>query len=163
MTSLPESPDRAASPARSCRLAEIPVRSVGMPAAARGSSGGGSACGTGHAATAGDPGAESGAGAGCEEGGLFALQVLGDAMAPEFDHGDIIVAEADGALADGAFVVARSGEEWVLRQLKGQGADWRLVALNPAWPETPVDLAAVRGVVIQKSRPGRRRSLKRYV
>lgn len=100
----------------------------------------------------------------CEASGLFALQVLGEAMAPEFEHGDIIVAEADGALADGAFVVARSGEEWVLRQLKQRETGWSLVALNPAWPEVQIaDLAPVRGVVVQKSRPGRRRSLKRYV
>lgn len=106
---------------------------------------------------------EIGCDTGCDSAGLFALQVLGDDMAPEFDHGDIIVAEADGALADGAFVVARAGGEWVLRQLVRRPDGWCLVALNPACPESPLsELGAVRGVVIQKSRPGRRRSLKRY-
>lgn len=135
-----EAPERPA-PARWPRLAAIPVRRQGVPAA----------------------GDESAGESACDTGGLFALQVLGDAMAPEFDSGDIIVAEADGAVADGSFVVARAGEEWVLRQLVLRPAGWCLVALNPAWPDWPLaDLAAVRGVVIQKSRPGRRRSLKRY-
>jgi hypothetical protein len=41
---------------------------------------------------------------------------------------------------------------------------WRLQPLNPAYPATPLpDLAALRGVVIQKALPGRRRASKRYV
>ena len=100
----------------------------------------------------------------CEDGGIFALQVLGDAMVPEFDDGDVIVAEVDGQLTDGAFVVARSDEEWVLRQLVQRDAGWVLLALNASWPERPVyDLSVIRGVVIQKSRPGRRSTIKRYV
>jgi SOS-response transcriptional repressor LexA len=101
---------------------------------------------------------------GCEEGGVFALQVIGDDMLPEFEPGDIIVAEVEGHIADGVYVVARSGEEWVLRQLVRRGAGWWLVALAAGWPEEAIaDLAVIRGVVIQKSKPGRRRSIKRYV
>lgn len=100
----------------------------------------------------------------CEEGGVFALQVLGDAMLPEFEPGDIIVAEADGHIADGVYVVARSGDEWVLRQLVRRGATWWLVALGAGWPEEAIaDLSVIRGVVIQKSKPGRRRTIKPYV
>lgn len=104
------------------------------------------------------------AASGCEDGGVFALQVLGDDMLPEFEPGDVIVAEVDGHIADGVFVVARSGEEWVLRQLVERGAGWWLVALAVGWPEEAItDQSVIRGVVIQKSKPGRRRSIKRYV
>lgn len=149
MTAVSEQTQGPPGPTRWRKLTAIPVRSQALPAVA----------GAAGCESVGESGCESA----CDGGGLFALQVLGDDMAPEFDSGDIIVAEADGAVADGAFVVARAGDEWVLRRLVRRPAGWCLVALNPAWPEWPlVDLAAVRGVVIQKSRPGRRRSLKRY-
>jgi len=94
----------------------------------------------------------------------FALRVLGDSMLPEFAEGDIIVVEPDGALHDGSFVVACVGGEWLFRQLAGSDALWRLRALNDAFADRVLpDLGAVRGVVIQKAVPGRRRSGKRYV
>jgi len=100
----------------------------------------------------------------CSGAEAFALMVLGDSMAPEFVEGEVIVVEPEGLAADGSFVVAQVDGEWTLRQLvRGEGG-WRLCALNPAYPESAIaDLSPVRGVVIQKSRPGRRRSLKRYV
>jgi SOS-response transcriptional repressor LexA len=94
----------------------------------------------------------------------FALMVLGDAMAPEFVEGEIIVVEPEGHATDGSFVVAQVDGEWTLRQLARDGAQWQLRALNPAYPASEIaDLAPVRGVVIQKSKPGRRRASKRYV
>ena len=94
----------------------------------------------------------------------FALMVLGDAMAPEFVEGEVIVVEPGGHATDGSFVVAQVEGEWALRQLVRAGAAWQLRALNPTYPAAPIaDLAAVRGVVIQKSKPGRRRAAKRYV
>jgi len=48
--------------------------------------------------------------------------------------------------------------------LRRAGAGWALHALNPAWPDLPLaGLADVRGVVIQKATPGRRRSLRHYI
>ncbi len=100
----------------------------------------------------------------CSGAEPFALMVLGDSMAPEFVEGEVIVVEPEGLAADGAFVVAQVDGDWTLRQLVRAASGWRLRALNPAYAATPLaDLAAVRGVVIQKSRPGRRRSIKRYV
>jgi SOS-response transcriptional repressor LexA len=94
----------------------------------------------------------------------FALLVLGDSMAPEFVDGEVIVVEPEGLARDGSYVVAQVGGEWTLRQLLAADGGWTLRALNPAYPATPLqDLSAVRGVVIQKARPGRRRALKRYV
>lgn len=103
----------------------------------------------------------------CDESGVFALQVLGESMLPEFEPGDIIVVEPDGLLRDGSFVVARADDGWILRQLQKDGqtpGGWFLIALAPgASAETLIDLSSIRGVVIQKSRPGRRKTIKRYV
>jgi hypothetical protein len=105
---------------------------------------------------AGDPG--------CSGSESFALMVLGDSMAPEFVEGEIIVVEPDGHVDGGSYVVAQVAGEWIFRQLVRGAAGWQLRPLNPAYPVVDLDdLTPVRGVVIQKSRPGRRRALKRYV
>jgi SOS-response transcriptional repressor LexA len=101
---------------------------------------------------------------GCSAGESFALRVIGDDMAPEFKDGEIIIVEPDGALRDGSFVLAQHAGEWFFRQLRRDGAGWSLQALNPQLPTLPLaDLAAVRGVIIQKAVPGRRRLSKFYV
>ena len=100
----------------------------------------------------------------CSGAESFALLVLGDSMAPEFVEGEVIVIEPEGLATEGSFVVARAHGEWIFRQLIAGGGGWQLRALNSAYPTTDIpDLSSVRGVVIQKSRPGRRRALKRYV
>jgi SOS-response transcriptional repressor LexA len=103
----------------------------------------------------------------CSGSESFALRVLGEDMAPEFRDGEIIVIEPGGALKDGCYVLARHEGEWLFRQLRRDGPRWRLQALNPACTEHAVvpldDLAAVHGVVIQKSVPGRRRLSRFYV
>lgn len=107
---------------------------------------------------------EDGACSGAES---FALRVLGDEMAPEFNAGEIIIIEPGGALHDGSYVLAQLAGEWIFRQLRRQGDGWSLHALNPARPELAdlalPDLAAVRGVIIQKAVPGRRRLGKSYL
>jgi SOS-response transcriptional repressor LexA len=103
---------------------------------------------------------------GCGGGESFALRVIGDDMAPEFNHGEIVIIEPDGAIGDGRFVLARDGECWLLRQLLRRGDGWVLHALNNARgksPDLPLpDLQAVQGVVIQKAVPGRRRLTRFY-
>lgn len=99
----------------------------------------------------------------CSGSESFALMVLGDSMAPEFAEGDVIVIEPDGLATDGAFVLARHGEEWIFRQLAAAGGGWQLRPLNPRYPAIDLpDLAAVRGVVIQRTTPGKRKSTTRY-
>jgi len=94
----------------------------------------------------------------------FVLMVLGDSMAPEFAEGEIIVVEPEGLAVDGSFVVAELEDGWTLRQLARAGGGWELRALDAACPAVAIpDLTPVRGVVIQKSKPGRRRAAKRYV
>jgi hypothetical protein len=105
----------------------------------------------------------------------FALRVLGHDMAPEFADGDIIIVEPDGVAKDGSFVLAWWDGQWLFRQLRrapaegasAAGSAWRLVALAAECAEHRVvelaDLSAVRGVVVQKAVPGRRKLSKFYV
>ncbi len=111
------------------------------------------------------PGADD-ADAGCSGGESFALRVLGNDMQPEFNEGEIIIIEPDGALTDGSFVLARHADGWIFRQLLARGDGWVLHALNPARTDLRdlplADLSAVHGVIIQKAVPGRRRLSKFY-
>ena len=100
----------------------------------------------------------------CSGAEPFALVVLGDSMAPEFIEGEVIVVEPEGLATEGSFVVAHVEGEWTMRQLARIDGRWTLRALNPSYPTRPLaDLSPIRGVVIQKSKPGRRRASKRYV
>ena len=99
----------------------------------------------------------------CSGSESFALMVLGDSMAPEFAEGDVIVIEPEGLATDGAFVLANVEGEWMFRQLVAREGGWRLAALDGITPPIDLpDLAAVRGVVIQRSRPGRRSENRLY-
>ena len=99
----------------------------------------------------------------CSGAESFALMVLGDSMAPEFAEGDVIVIEPDGLATDGSFVLANHGGEWIFRKLAKAGDGWQLRPLNPRYPSIELaDLSAIRGVVIQRTTPGRRKSTTRY-
>ncbi len=100
----------------------------------------------------------------CSSAESFALMVLGDSMQPEFDDGDIVIIEPEGLANDGAYVLAHWRDDWMLRQLVRLDGGWALRTLDENEPaESIPDLTPVRGVVIQKSRPGRRRATRRYV
>lgn len=100
----------------------------------------------------------------CSGAESFALMVLGDSMAPEFGDGDIVIIEPEGLATDRSYVLAFWRGEWIFRQLVRRDDRWCLRALNPQYPDIDLpDLGAVRGVITQKSRPGRRRASKRYV
>lgn len=100
----------------------------------------------------------------CAGGESFALMVLGHSMVPEFNEGEIIVIEPEGLARDGSYVLAWYREEWTFRQLVQAGTGWVLHPLNPAFADAPLgDLSAVRGVIIQKALPGRRRASKHYI
>ena len=100
----------------------------------------------------------------CSSAEPFALMVLGDSMGPEFLEGEVILIEPEGLATDGSFVLAKLAGEWIFRQLAKHGDGWRLQALNAAYPPADIpDLDAVKGVIIQKSKPGRRRATKRYI
>ncbi|HSD60747.1 MAG TPA: S24 family peptidase [Burkholderiales bacterium] len=100
----------------------------------------------------------------CSGAEPFALMVLGDSMAPEFAEGEIIIIEPEGLAQDGSFVLAQVSGEYIFRQLRERDGRWRLEALDPRYPALDIpDLGAVKGVVIQKQKPGARRSRKSYL
>ncbi|MGH8670895.1 MAG: S24 family peptidase [Burkholderiales bacterium] len=100
----------------------------------------------------------------CSGGESFSLMVLGDSMEPEFAEGEIIIIEPEGLATAGSYVLAFHNEEWIFRQLVQDANTWLLRPLNPAYPDAAIsDLSPVKGVIIQKARPGRRRASKRYV
>ena len=102
----------------------------------------------------------------CSGNELVALMVLGDSMEPEFIEGEILVIEMGRPATDGAFVIAEvAKEDFIFRQLKGDAkSGWRLVALNPAYPETDIPgLEILKGVVIHKRHPRSRKTVKFYV
>ena len=103
----------------------------------------------------------------CSAAESFALMVLGDSMEPEFVEGDIIIIEPEGLATDGSYVMAWLDDEWIFRQLvrdeSGDGG-WKLRPLNPKYPSARIpDLSGIKGVIIQKSKPGRRKATKRYI
>lgn len=107
---------------------------------------------------------EGSADSACDGAEAFALMVLGDSMEPEFAEGEIIIIEPAGHATDGSYVLAQLDDEWIFRQLLRRGDGWRLAPLNPRYEAADIDdLASVKGVIIQKSKPGRRRASKRYV
>lgn len=107
----------------------------------------------------------------CAGGESYALMVLGDSMAPEFEHGEVIVVEPEGLAKDGSFVIAYlswvedENERYIFRQLVKHPEGWMLKPLNPLYPNIPIDSveSVVKGVVTQKKKPGRRRAVKFYV
>jgi len=100
----------------------------------------------------------------CAGGESFALMVQGQSMVPEFLEGEIILIEPEGLAKDGSYVLAWHQEGWTFRQLMRSGTGWLLHPLNPAFADEPIpDLIPVRGVIIQKALPGRRRASKHYI
>jgi phage repressor protein C with HTH and peptisase S24 domain len=102
----------------------------------------------------------------CSGNELVALMVLGDSMEPEFIDGEILVIEMGRPAMDGAFVVAEvAKEDFIFRQLKRDDkGGWRLVALNPAYPDTAISgLEIIKGVVTHKRHPRSRKTVKFYV
>lgn len=82
----------------------------------------------------------------------FALRVLGDSMAPEFEQGAIIIVEPAGVLEGGCFVVAQHEDEYLFRQLIIDGDRWLLKPLNGNYPTLEITgPQAIKGRVIQKA------------
>jgi DNA polymerase V len=94
----------------------------------------------------------------------YALMVLGDSMLPEFEDGEIIVVEPEGLARDGSYVVAFHKDEYTFRQLVSYEGHWYLKPLNDIYPTEEVSgMEVVKGVVILKKKPGKRREQKFYV
>lgn len=100
----------------------------------------------------------------CAGGEPYALMVLGDSMLPEFVEGEVVVVEPNGIAKDGSYVIAWANEEYIFRQLVKHPDGWMLKPLNPLYPNIPIDdiASVVKGVVVLKKKPGRRKEMKRY-
>lgn len=93
----------------------------------------------------------------------FALQVLGDSMAPEFCEGQVIIIEPNGVIKSGCYVFAVYEGEYIFRQLLIEQNRYFLRPLNEQYPTLEIEgLAVVKGVITQRA--GRqRREHKHYV
>lgn len=99
----------------------------------------------------------------CADSEPFVLMVLGNQMLPEFEAGWVITIDPGAPVKDGAFVVAQTADDLYFRQLVRHAEGWMLKALNPLYENIPLDnLKGIKGVVVQKSKPGRRKESKRY-
>lgn len=98
---------------------------------------------------------------GCSTLEPYALQVLGDSMAPEFWDGCVVIVDPGAAARDQAYVIAEQDGEVIFRQLVIEGERRFLKALNANYPTiewTPP--YALRGVVVQRA--GTRRSHRKH-
>lgn len=97
----------------------------------------------------------------CSEAELFALQVHGDSMEPEFEHGCVIVVDPAGVVNNKSFVVAKNDDGLIFRQLVIEGDRYILRPLNPVYDEEEIaGMHMVTGLVTQQ--PGRRRKDMRH-
>lgn len=102
----------------------------------------------------------------CEGKEIIALMVLGDSMQPEFNEGEILVIETGRLAMEGDYVIAEvAPEDFIFRQLAREAnGSWKLHALNPAYPDTPIaGLQIIKGVVTQKRHARSRKTAKFYV
>ena len=85
---------------------------------------------------------------------VFALEISGVSMEPEFHDGDYIVVDPDRTPSHNDFVIINTGEEPMLRQYIKEGGRTFARALNPAWqPQLEqIQSDGIAGVVLQKSR-----------
>jgi len=99
----------------------------------------------------------------CSNAEPYALMVLGDSMLPEFEEGESIVIEPEGLAHNGSYVIAWHRDEYIFRQRVQHNELWYLKPLNDLYPTDEVPgLEVVKGVVIQKKKPGKRSSMKSY-
>lgn len=88
---------------------------------------------------------------------IFALQVLGDSMSPEFNEGHIIVIDPNGVAKSGSYVLAMYQGEHIFRQLQLEDEHYWLKPLNPEYPTVEIhSLDEVKGVIVQRAGKNRR-------
>jgi DNA polymerase V len=94
----------------------------------------------------------------CGSSEPFALRVVGDDMMPEFEDGHIVIVDPGGMVHSGCYVVARIGEDVLLRQLMINDNAYKLQALKTG----VIDIQLAQGlddlVGVVSQRAGRRRS-----
>ena len=98
-------------------------------------------------------------GGNCSEKEIFALQVLGNSMEPEFMDGCIILIEPcnAGEVVDGMYVMAEHEGEYIFRQFVKKNDRCQLIALNKEFfPIDIPDAKIIKGIIVQRA--GKRRT-----
>jgi len=98
----------------------------------------------------------------CSYNELHPLQVLDDSMEPEFPRDCIIVIEPSEVCASGAYVIVSLGDErWFRQYVKDAEGRQKLVAVNPEYPEIPLENGSfkIEGAIVQRNI---RRKIKHY-
>ena len=89
----------------------------------------------------------------CSNSEPFALQVIGDSMAPEFPDACIVVIEPSDWCQHGMYVMALvEGVRWFRQYVKDYRGE-RLVALNDIYPEISLKELdwKVEGIIMQRT------------
>ena len=97
---------------------------------------------------------------GCASAEPFALQVLGNSMAPEFSEGCVVIVDPGGPLCHGAFVVAEHGDGVILRQLNIDEGQWSLSALASGHPASGLQALRSSGALSPSGQGGGERSVR---
>ena len=102
--------------------------------------------------------------AGCGASEPFALRVLGDSMAPEFNDSCIIIIDPAGLINSGCYVLAQLDDgEFIFRQLLIEQERYFLKPLNDGYETVETSgQEAIRGVVVQRAGT-RRADRKHYI
>lgn len=102
-------------------------------------------------------------GSSCSESEPFALRVLGDSMLPEFQEGNIVIIDPEGAVHDESYVMATVDGEYIFRQLRIVEGKYYLQPLNDLYDTIEISgFKDIAGVIIQKSIPGKRKARIKY-
>ena len=91
----------------------------------------------------------------------FALRVIGEDMAPEFQDGHIIIVDPSHPLCNDAYVVLEYQGEILFGLYNDRGQQTLSQLNSPAQPIVLEQPFSLKGVVIQRS-SGRRRNIKHY-
>jgi SOS-response transcriptional repressor LexA len=80
----------------------------------------------------------------------FSLTVHGDVNAPEFKEGEEITVDPSKKARDGDYILAKSGDDVIFRQLIKEGGDWYLKAVNSIYPIKLLGDNEIIGVIREK-------------
>lgn len=100
---------------------------------------------------------------GCASGELYALQVKGESMEPEFPDGNVIIIDPTGVLRDGSYVIAILENEYVFRQYRRNGGRHYLSILKDDSETIEINgTDVIKGIIIQQSEPGKGRKGRKF-
>jgi DNA polymerase V len=100
---------------------------------------------------------------GCASGELYALQVKGDSMEPEFPDGNVIIIDPTGVLKDGSYVLAIQNDEYVFRQYRrNEGKHYLAILKDESETVEIPGTDTVKGIIVQQSTPGQGRKGRKF-